>query len=183
MLNDAELIWVNCLLFILCDCEFCLGCFQMIMGVETGQQLYRSFWNWNKIIRWLAALSSVAVLLHHKHFCGVQEEIFLSEEAGRILQKNKSLSFSLRMIGSLRCNLRDNREQAECIMHYNHRQEEGRVKRGQANVVICFVQSLQLGIFYMMQLNGEGGGMKKLEECRWITVWNTQETLRNNTKQ
>lgn len=55
----------------------------------------------------------------------------------------------LQMIGSLslHCNLRDNREQAECIMHYIHKQEEGRVKSGQANVVICFVQSLQLGIF------------------------------------
>lgn len=62
------------------------------------------------------------------------------------MQKNKSFSFRLRMIGRMHCNLRDNREQ-ESRMHYNHRQEEGRVKRGQANVVICFVQSLQLDIF------------------------------------
>lgn len=51
------------------------------------------------------------------------------------------------MIGSLHCNLRDNKEHAECLMHYNHRQEEARVKTGSANVVICSVQSLQLGIF------------------------------------
>lgn len=101
-----------------------------------------------------------------KYYCSASSQTLLWSTGRNIsllgggwvwaLQKNKSLSFSLRMIGSLRCNFRDNREQAECIMHCNHRQEEGRVKRGQANVVICFVQSLQLGIFYMMQLKGEG---------------------------
>lgn len=92
------------------------------------------------------------------------------------MQKNKSLRFSLQMIGSLHCNLRDNREQEQCIMHYNHRQEEGWVKRGLANVVICFVQSLQLGCFIWCSWRERG--MKKLEECRWITAQNTQETLK-----
>lgn len=76
------------------------------------------------------------------------------------------------MIGSLRCNLRDNGEQAECIMHYNHRQEEGRVKGVQTNVVICYVQSLQLGIFYIYAAKRRGG-KTQLEECRSITVWKT----------
>lgn len=58
------------------------------------------------------------------------------------VQKNTTQSSSLQVIGSLHCNLRDNAEQAECIMHYDHRQEEGRVKWGQVDVVICFVQSL-----------------------------------------
>lgn len=97
----------------------------------------------------MAALGSrsITALLHHKHICGVQEENRREVGGMGFMQKNKPVSFSLQMIGSPHCNLRDNREQAECIMHYIHRQEEGRVKRGQANVVICFVQSLQLGIF------------------------------------
>lgn len=48
-------------------------------------------------------------------------------------------------------------------MHQNHTQEEGRVKRGLANVVICFVQSLQLGILICWSLRG--GGVKNPENA------------------
>lgn len=95
-------------------------------------------------------------------------KLYLPEPGVGVWSKNNPGRRSLQMIGSLHCNLRDNKEHAECLMHYNHRQEEARVKTGSANVVICSVQSLQLGIFIWCCWRERG--MRKLEECSWINT-------------
>lgn len=158
--SNKESVWVKYLLFILYMFE---------------KQLYFTHHqNRNSILLLPLALLILQFFFTVNTSLGVQKSCLAGRGWFEGMQQNKSYRFS-QMIGSLHCNLRDNGEQAECIMHYSHRQEEAWVKRGQPNVVICFAQSLQLGIFIwcIWRKRWWGWGVKKLEECRWITVWNT----------
>lgn len=114
-----------------------------------------------------------SLLLPIKHFCGWKGSLICVRRVGDTETQTSSIDFSLQMIDSLHCNLRNNKEQVDCIMHYGHSQEERRVKRTKANVVICSVQSLQLGVFIWCSWRERL--LRKLRECRWISVWGNKE--------